>query len=447
MVGGGLAGISAALRCSDAGLGVTLLEVRPRLGGAVYSVRRDGLTMDNGQHVFLRCCEAYRGLLQRIGSEGRVRLQSRLEIPLLRPGGKPSVLRRNGLPAPLHLAGALLRFQAITLRQRLRAASAMRALSRLDPADPEVDATAMGPWLQRHGQDEEVVRRLWDLLVLPTVNVRAKEASLALSAFVFQQGLLSSPEAGDIGFHAYPLSETVGEPALRALRRAGVDVRLGWRASGIGERSQSPERPFEVLGSFEGRQEALPADAVILALPHLRAASLLPQAAGDLRRSIESIGVSPIVNLHVLYDRRVLDEPFAAGIDTPVQYLFDRTVAGGAPTGAQYVAVSLSGADEEMSMSLEQLRERYEPELSRLLPKAREANIERFELTREHAATFRASPGVGRLRPGPKTPVPGLLLAGSWTDTGWPATMEGAVLSGEAAADEAVRAIGDGRSR
>ena len=315
----------------------------------------------------------------------------------------------------------------------------MRALSKLDPADPEVDATAMGAWLQRHGQDEQVVRRLWDLLVLPTVNVRAKEASLALSAFVFQKGLLSSPDAGDIGFHASPLSETIGEPALRALRRAGVEVRLGWRAGGISDTQCSPGGRLEVVGSAGGLQDSVQADVVILALPHLRAASLLPQAAAELRRSIESIGVSPIVNLHVLYDRRVLDQSFAAGIDTPVQYIFDRTVSGGAPTGTQYVAVSLSGADEEMSLSPQQLRERYEPELARLLPKARNAKIERFELTREHAATFRAAPGVGRLRPGPVTPIPGLLLAGAWTDTGWPATIEGAVLSGQAAAEEAVR--------
>jgi len=427
---------------------VRLLEVRPRLGGAAYSVERDGLTVDNGQHVFLRCCEAYRGLLQRIGSEGRVRLQSRLEIPLLRPGSPPSVLRRNGLPAPLHLAGALLRFQALTLPQRLRAASAMRALSKLDPADPEVDGIAMGRWLEAHGQSEEAVRRLWDLLVLPTVNVHASEASLALSAFVFQKGLLESPDAGDIGFHAVPLSETIGEPALRALRRAGVEVRLRWRAAAIvengvpGDIEGSAAGRLEVRGSAGGSEEAVRAHAVILALPHLRAAALLPEAASELRRGIESIGVSPIVNLHVLYDRRVLYQPFAAGIDTPVQYLFDRTVAGGAPTGTQYLAVSLSGADEEMSMSPGQLRERYEPELARLLPKARDAKIERFELTREHAATFRAVPGVGKLRPGPVTPVPGLLLAGAWTDTGWPATMEGAVLSGNAAAEEVLRAHG-----
>ena len=151
--------------------------------------------------------------------------------------------------------------------------------------------------------------------------------------------------------------------------------------------------------------------------------------------------MSPIVNLHVVYDRIVCEQPFAAGVDTPVQYLFDRSAAAGAPGGCQYLAVSLSGADEQMQMSVEALRERYLPELERLLPGARGAHVERFLATREHAATFRAAPGSAALRPGPRTAVPGLVLAGSWTDTGWPATLEGAVISGHAAAAEALGAL------
>jgi uncharacterized protein with NAD-binding domain and iron-sulfur cluster len=148
------------------------------------------------------------------------------------------------------------------------------------------------------------------------------------------------------------------------------------------------------------------------------------------------------VNLHVVYDRVVCDEPFAAGVGTPVQYVFDRTAAGGAPTGCQYLAVSLSGAEREMQMSVDALRERYLPALRELFPRAREAKVELFLATREHAATFRSAPGVGSLRPGPATSLPGLVLAGNWTDTGWPATLEGAVLSGHAAAAQALRGLG-----
>ncbi len=439
VIGGGLAGIAAALDCRRAGAEVILAEVRPRLGGAAYSVDRDGLTVDNGQHVFLHCCSAYRSLLRELGSEGRVRLQRRLEIPVLRPGGRPLLLRRAGLPPPAHLAGALLRFNAIPLSQRLRAAFAMRALGRLRTADPAVDRRALGSFLEEHGQSEQTIAALWDLIALPTLNVRAPEASLALGAFVFQKGLMESMEGGDVGFHERPLGETIGEPALRRLHREGVDVRLRWRA----ERVRPDERAgFEVHGTSGGRDEQIDCDAVIVALPHLRAAELLPEQMAPLAAQVRQIGVSPIVNLHVVYDRRVLDMPFAASIESPVQYLFDRTEAGGAPSGTQYVAISLSGADREMASSVDELRSRYLPAIADLLPPARGARVERFMVTREHAATFRAAPGVGELRPEQRTDLPGFALAGAWTATGWPATLESAVLSGHAAAAAVLQDLG-----
>src|SRR4029077_6997331 len=177
-----------------------------------------------------------------------------------------------------------------------------------------------------------------------------------------------------------------------------------------------------------------------VALPHARAATLLESLLPQAARAIARIGSSPIVNLHVVYDRPVGGEPFAAGVGTPVQYLFDRTAAAGTPAGCQYLAVSLSGAEREMQMSVDALRERYLPALEALLPRARGAKVERFLATREHAATFRAAPGVAALRPGPRTPVAVRVLAGSWTGTGWPATLEGAVLSGHAAAGVALAA-------
>jgi uncharacterized protein with NAD-binding domain and iron-sulfur cluster len=146
-----------------------------------------------------------------------------------------------------------------------------------------------------------------------------------------------------------------------------------------------------------------------------------------------------------VYDRPVCEQPFAAGVGTPVQYLFDRSAAAGAPAGCQYLAVSLSGAEQEMQMSVDALRERYVPALRDLLPRARAANVESFLVTREHAATFRAAPGAVALRPRADGAGPGLALAGAWTDTGWPATLEGAVLSGHAAAAIALRALGSSR--
>ncbi len=431
VIGGGLAGIAAALDCADAGARVTLLEVRPRLGGAVYSFEREGLQMDNGQHVFLRCYAAYRTLLARLGSERGVFLQPRLEIPVASPGGAVSVLRRSSLPAPLHLAGALLRYPHLTVTERVGAARAALALGRLDPRAPELDRRTLGEWLAAHGQSPRAVAALWDLIALPALNLPAGQASLALAAFVFQRGLLERADAGDIGFHRRPLSEVVGDPAERALRAAGVELKLGWRAELVGG-------GFEVLSDDDG----VSADAVIVALPHARAANLIEPLDPRAAEGVRGLRDSPIVNLHVVYDRRVCELPFAAGVGSPVQYVFDRSAAGGVEGGRQYLAVSLSGAQNEMGMSVDALRGRYLPALAELFPQARAATVERFLVTREHAATFCAQPGVGALRPGPRTSVPGLVLAGAWTATGWPATLEGAVLSGHAAAREALAAVG-----
>ncbi len=442
VIGGGLAGITAALDCAAAGASVTLVEVRRRLGGAAYSFERDGLEIDNGQHVFLRCCVAYRALLRRLGSEHLVRVQPRLEIPVLKPGAAPFVLRRSSLPAPLHLAAALARYPHLTLAQRLSAGRAALALMRLtrSPRGAQAlqrDRVTFAAWLARHGQGGEAVDALWDLIALPTLNLPAEQASLALSAFVFANGLFAGADAGDIGFHAATLSETIGEPARRALEQAGVEVRLGWRAEALERDSAGFRLHARAPRAAGARREpqdspaggaSVHADAAVVAVPHTRAAAILEPLLGAAARRFAALESSPIVNLHVVYDREVLARPFAAGVGTPVQYLFDRTAAAGAPAGCQYLAVSLSGAEREMQMSVPALRERFIPALRELLPRAREANVESFLVTREHAATFRPTPGVAALRPATHTALDGLLLAGAWTATGWPATLEGAVL-------------------
>jgi squalene-associated FAD-dependent desaturase len=439
VVGGGLAGITAALDCAESGAQVALLEVRPRLGGAAYSFERDGLLLDNGQHVFLRCCTAYRELLERLGSTSAVALQPRLEIPVLSPEREPTVLRRGKLPAPLHLAGALARYPHLSLRERLSAGRAARALGRLTrerALELERDGYTLGRWLSERGQGPRALDALWDLVALPTLNVRATDASLALGAFVLQTGLLEQADAGDIGFHLRPLSETLGAPALVALREAGVDVRLGWRVEEI--------RADREGLAVRGNGSELRSPAVVVAVPHARAAGMLEPLLGAQARVFGELESSPIVNVHVVYDRRVCEHEFAAGVGTPVQYVFDRTEAAGVTEG-QYLAVSISGAQEEMQMSAEQLRERYLSALAELFPKAGEARVLRYVASREHAATFAARPGVEQKRPAARTAVPGLVLAGAWTDTGWPATLEGAVRSGHAAARVALGRLAEAR--
>jgi squalene-associated FAD-dependent desaturase len=438
VIGGGLAGIAAALDCAREGAEVTLLEARGRLGGAAYSFSRGALVVDNGQHVFLRCCSAYQELLQQLDASALVTLQPRLEVPVLAPGGKLGWLRRSQLPAPLHLAASLLRYPYLGMRERLALAWAMQRLRTVDIDDPANDAVSFGDWLRRHRQSRRTVEAIWELIVRPTINLTVDEASLAQAAQVFQVGLLSDAAAGDIGWAAVPLGEIHDVHGRAALDAAGVSVHLRSTAQTI-LRVMTPGAPLsfrvEASDGFSGS-----ADAVVLALPPAQTAELLPAQSALAPDWAERLGSSPIVNLHVVYDRRVLDHPFAASVDSPVQWVFDRTAGSGLADG-QYLAVSLSAAGDELHATAEELQARYLPALAELLPAAAEAEVREFFVTREHAATFRAAPGARAWRLGPHTDYPGLVLAGAWTDTGWPATMEGAVRSGRAAAREAIATI------
>ncbi len=433
VIGGGLAGITAALDCAAEGAAVTLLEARGRLGGAAYSFTRGELVVDNGQHVFLRCCTAYRELLGQLGATGMVSLQPRLEVPVLAPGGRLGWLRRSALPAPLHLAGSLMRYPYLSMRERAALAWAMQRLRAVDLADPASDAVSFGDWLRRHRQSRRTVEAIWELIVRPTINLTVEQASLAQAAQVFQVGLLQHADAGDIGWAAVPLGEIHDRAASAALERVGVDVHLRGSAQAV----VADGTGFQVSA---GDGFSAHAEAVVMAVPPARAVELLPAGAGLTGEVAERLGSSPIINLHIVYDRRVLEHPFATGVGSPVQWVFDRTAGSGLSDG-QYLAVSLSAADDELHASAEDLQARYLPALAALLPMAAAAQVREFFVTREHAATFRAAPGARAWRPGPRTALPGLALAGAWTNTGWPATMEGAVRSGRAAAREAMVTI------
>jgi hydroxysqualene dehydroxylase len=422
VIGGGLAGITAALSCADAGHRVTLLEARPRLGGLTYSFRRGDLDVDNGQHVFLRCCTAYRALLDRLGVADQVVLQDRLDIAVRSVDGTRARLRRTGLPAPAHLGGSLLRYRLLSPAQRLRFVRAALAMRRVDRDDPATDRRSFGDWLTEHGQDAATVDAMWDLVGIATLNARAADASLALAAMVFQVGLLTDSGAADIGWAAVPLGRLHGEAAAGALDAAGVATHLTAAVSEL--------EPAGDGWTIRTRDDRYTADDVILAVPAAAADRLVPSVA----TGAAALGTAPIVNLHVVLDRPVLDEPFVAGVGTPIQWVFDRTRQSGLTGAGQYIAVSLSAADGYIDRSVADLRARFLPELQALLPAMTGAEVLDFFVTRERDATFRPAPGSGAVRPGAHTEAPSLFLAGAWTDTGWPATMEGAVRSGATAA-------------
>jgi squalene-associated FAD-dependent desaturase len=313
---------------------------------------------------------------------------------------------------------------------RARAIWGALALRRVDREAASSDLRSFGDWLRAHRQNDATIARLFDIFTVATLNAHADAASLRLGAMVFQDGLLRDAGACDIGYARVPLGELHGAAAGRALQAAHADVRMRTRVRAI-DRHDGRWR-------VHADGEALHADAVVLATPHDVAAQLLPrELVGDqVADAPKRLASSPILNVHVVYDRVVLAEPFVAAVDSPVQFVFDRTQASGLRGGGQYIAVSVSAADDWIDEPVSNLRERFIPELARVLPSTRNAVIRDFFVTRERTATFRPSPGSGSYRLTTKTPAEGLFLAGAWTHTGWPATMEGAVRSGVAAAND-----------
>lgn len=425
VIGGGLAGITAALRCADAGADVTLYESRPRLGGLTYSFRRAGLWIDNGQHVFLRCCTAYQQLLCRLGVADLVCLQPRLDIAVHGPT-RTARLRRSDLPSPLHLSGSIVRYPWLSPARRASFVRAALALRAVDATDPRSDRPSFGNWLREHGQDRRSIDVLWDLVGVAALNARAEDASLALAAMVFQRGLLGDNAAGDIGWSRVPLQQLHGDAAAAVLAQAGARVQLRAKVAQI--------RPLAGGIAVTADGDALEVDDVVLAVAATAAERLLPDGALDQPAGWSRVlGSAPIINLHFVLDRRVLDEPFVAGVDNEVQWVFDRTGQSGLTRG-QYLAVSCSAADELVDVATADLRARFEPQLAAIVPRLRTAQILDFFVTRERSATFRPAPGTAALRPPATTGVAGVYVAGAWTATGWPDTMEGAVRSGDSAA-------------
>lgn len=434
VIGGGLAGITAALRCADRGYTVRLLEGRALLGGATYSFSRGELTADTGQHVVLRCYTHYLDLLRRLGVLEGVALQERFRIPLVSPHRQTMTLRRWNMPAPAHLLPAMLGNTWLTLRERTRVARTALALRRLDPTDPELDAISLGDWLRRRNETDQSIRTLWGLLAVAALNTNPDDASLALAVKVFRTGLLDATENIDIGVPRIPLRQLHGDPAKRALVAAGVRVDCNTRVRSlirVGDRLQ-------VTSRYRGEHAALEADHVVLAVPHQQAAVLMADLPVHESISWSGLSAAPIVNVHVHYDRRVTRHEMCAVLDSPVQWVFDRTAVAGASKG-QYLALSESAAWEFAYARTDELRAKFLPELERVFPAAGHARVLDFFVTREPSATFHQTPGTAALRPRTRTAVPGLMLAGAWTATGWPDTIEGAVVSGVRAA-EAVEA-------
>jgi squalene-associated FAD-dependent desaturase len=434
VLGGGLAGMTAALRLAETGHTVTLVERRPYLGGRAYSFvdSETGAEVDNGQHVFLGCCTAYTQLLSDVGTLDRTFQQLRLRIEVRAPDGRRGVLSALPLPAPLHLLLSFLRYPHINWREKLRASLALLRIQReRDRHRPGLRAMSFADWLRANGQSSRAIANFWDLIILPSLNDSSENVSASVAFMLFQVALLQSAHGADVGYAKSGLSKVMGEPIATRLRELGVTLMLGRTAKHI-----NIEPGGRASGVALANGETVTADYYVSALPPEAMLTLLPKRWRDdpALAPAATHTWSPIVNLHIWYDRPVADFDFLAFINSPVQWVFNRTRIGELQGRGDYLTVSLSGAWEHWSKTKDNLRELFLPELERLLPQAKGASVERFVVVKEQRGTFRSLPGAPENRLGARTPVANLVLAGDWTNTGWPATMESAVRSGNSAA-------------
>ena len=407
MVGGGLAGLSASLELVDGGHEVTLLEARPTLGGAVQTLpRREGdpePPPDNGQHIALGCFTAYLRFLERIGRQGDLR---RLKLSLSVVGEDGSVAAIG--PGPL----ALLRYAHLSLSDRVSVARAARRLGKLSPADH--DGETFAALLRRLGQSQAAIDRFWDVFLRPALNLRSAEASAAPALFTVQTALLGERAASDLVLPVAPLGAMHGEAAGRALEEGGATVRPGARVAAL---------EVDAVRLADG--ERVEGDAFVVSVTPAESARLL----GDPE---PALGDSPIVSVHLLFDRRILHAPLAALLGSAAHWIFDRgRLTGQRPERGQYLTVVSSGVPELVEIRGRELVDLIASELTARLGRA---ELLWSRVSREPAATFAGRPGTAALRPDARTARPNVVRAGAWTATGWPATMEGAVRSGREAA-------------
>jgi hydroxysqualene dehydroxylase len=408
VVGAGLAGLTAGLELAKRGWRVDLYERSRLLGGKTTSFEVEGHEVDCGQHVVLACCTATLDLVEELGLSDSLYVQPRFEVTVLSRNRRPAHLRASALPAPLHLMAGFARYPHLTTVDRVRVGRALVA-ARTDVA-PKGD---MAAWLRRHHQSLRALRAFWEPFLVPALNAPLDRVSAVMGLFVIRTAFLGDREAARIAYLTVPLARLAEAAAARLdgvhLRQAVVGVhREGDRITGV---------------KLSGGAGAA-CDACVIAVPPKRLNAMLDDASALGVAGLDAFEAMPIVDVHLWYDRPVLGCDFAALLDSPVQWVFEKSPG--------YVCCSLSAADDLVQRSERELVELGRKELAAVLPQAARARLLRGAATRDPDATFIPAPGVRR--PGPTTVLSNLVIAGAWTDTGWPATIESAVRSGRTAA-------------
>ncbi len=456
VVGGGAAGLAAAEALARAGEPVVLYERHSRLGGRAGSFPdpvRGGLT-DN-QHVWMGCCTALRGLLDRAGAGDAVFEQDRVRVPFLvrpdrddgpvrtpgsgtvSPGGKtgrPVVLEAGGLPPPLHLLGALLRFPLLTLSERL---VLLRALIRLrreaGTLKEEGLENPFGEWLDRARQSVAVREVFWSPVITSILNARPEEVRSDLAAMAVTESFLGPRRAAALGWSVVPLAELWERVAARIVSLGG-EVRRGVRVDAL-----EIDSPGQVTALRAGNERREIAGAVAAVPPGALPRLLGPEWANtDPLNRGAGLEWAPILNLHLWFAEPVTDEPLLAVTGSPLQWIFVRPAAPGYAGRDQHLDLVSSASGIWLERSPDQVRSALTHELAAVLPAVRNTPLLAAKVVHIRRATFFPGPGSQAARPPAATPIPNLALAGAWTATGWPSTLEGAARSGELA----VRALG-----
>ena len=442
IVGGGLAGMACAAALETLrpqGLNVSLLEARHALGGRASSFEDQetpGEQLDNCQHVLLGCCTNLINLYQRLGTYDRITFYP--DVHFLDDTGKRHDLSAiAGLPAPLHLGPAMLLFSLLTIGERRAVVRAMRAMLRLGHAGREkLENVSFGEWLDRYAQPPELITKFYDAVLVGALNEQTRAASAKYAIQVFQDAMLAHSHGYVIGLPNCPLGELYAKGPC-------ADLRLNTRVDSMRfAEASSPTRIQSV--TLRGGEE-LPADAVVLATNHHAVQRWVPaelQARDDRFPGLKQLESVPILGVHLWFDRPVLRLPFAALTKGPLQWLFRKDADGRILHGV------ISAARDWVNIPNEQAIRQFEEQIRSLLPAARDAKLLRHVIVIEKRATFTPKPGADAFRPTQAPPPPptggieNLFLAGDYTKTDWPATMEGATRAGYLAAEAVAQSFG-----
>lgn len=420
IIGGGFAGLAAGTELASRGHHVTLIERRGHLGGRAYSYRDPvtGSTLDNGQHILMGCYRETLAFLEKIGTSDKVSFQKNLSVDFASPGQKPVRFRALPLPSPFHLLGGFFFFGGLSWRDKMgvfKLGSALRKSGNHDRTIPE--------WLKELGQTRRIQERFWDPLVFAALNDRPELSSSALFEVVLREALFSGKKGSRIGLPSVGLSEIYTEAARDYIERKGGQFLL--KAPVAKLHFQGGEvRDVELEG---GRR--ISAEALLVTVPFTVLKKILPEGLlyeDPFFVPLSRLSVSPIVSIHLWFDREIMNRPFLGLWETKVHWVFNR---GG------HLSLVISGAREELQIPGPELIEMAKRELASVLPEMKRARFLRAVVTKEPEATLAPAVGVAKFRLPQRTPYRNLFLAGDWTDTGLPATIESAVRSANKAVE------------